>query len=78
MNEVMGKLGEFVDKALDAMYEKGKRETIKAMLEIIDKKHDDYRDGSFRDNSITYAQGWKRSNEAIREAVNDLMGDKTE
>ena len=36
MNEVMEKLGEFIDKSMDAMYEKGKRETINAVLEIID------------------------------------------
>lgn len=37
MSEVMEKLGEFVDKTMDAMYEKGKRDNIDVVLEIIDK-----------------------------------------
>lgn len=57
-------------------YENGKYDSIIEILEIIDEKHDDFRDGSFRDDSITYAQAWKRSNEAIREAVEGLRGEK--
>ena len=43
--------------------------TIDRVLEIIDSKRGAFRDGSFRDSSITYMQGWTRSNDAIKKAV---------
>ena len=38
MSEVMEKLDQFVQASMDAMYKKGKADTIKAVLEIIDNE----------------------------------------
>lgn len=68
--------GELLPYVARQAYENGEKQTIERILKIIDEKHDDFKDGSFRDNSITYAQAWKRSNEAIKAGVLALQGGK--
>ena len=57
---------------VDNLVAETEHDTIDRVLKIIDSKRGAFRDGSFRDSSITYMQGWMRSNDAIKKAVSKL------